>query len=80
MMATLFTGCGSSAETGDKLNDTTINGEEAQDLTFIRPGQSASDETDPVVKAISKYESMYGVSVQIVSADYDTWTTKVLSA
>lgn len=80
MMATLFSGCGNSGKTVKKLADTTINGEAPQNLTFIRPGQNADDPNDPVVKAIKEYESMYGVSVQIISADYDTWTTKVLSA
>lgn len=75
----LFTACGSSGEKVKKLDDTSINGEEAMNLTFIRPGQS-TDENDPVIKAIRDYEKMYGVTVQVISADYDTWTTKVLSA
>ncbi|MCQ2450247.1 MAG: extracellular solute-binding protein, partial [Clostridia bacterium] len=82
MLVTAFCGCGSSGSAADnvkQLKDTTINGEKAVNLTFIRPGQS-TDESDPVIKAIRKYEKMYGVKVQIISADYDTWTTKVMSA
>ena len=76
----LLAGCSSEKESVKKLEDTSINGEEAADLTFIRPGQNADDETDSVVKAIRDYEQLYGVDVQIISADYNTWTTKVLSA
>lgn len=81
-MLTTMLGCGGSPTSGgvDKLEDTTINGEEAKNLTFIRPGQNADDEKDPVVKAIREYEKVYGVKVEIMAADYDTWTTKVLSA
>ncbi len=80
MVGTAFTGCSGGGGSQGQLEDTTINGEKAENLTFIRPGQSADDETDPVVKAIRQYEEMYGVSVQIMAADYDTWTTKVLTA
>ena len=80
LSAGLFAGCGSSKNTVKKLEDTSINGEAAADLTFIRPGQGTDDKNDAVIKAITEYEQLYGVKVQVISADYDTWTTKVLSA
>lgn len=80
LSAGLFAGCGSSKNAVKKLEDTSINGEAAADLTFIRPGQGTDDKNDAIIKAITEYEQLYGVKVQVVSADYDTWTTKVLSA
>ena len=74
---------GCSTETGggeSRLEDTTINGEEAKDLKYIRPGQNADNENDPVIRAIRAYENLYGVKVDVIAADYDTWTTKVLAA
>lgn len=80
-MLTTMMGCGGTSGKGKgQLEDTTINGEEAKNLTFIRPGQNADDTSDPVVKAIREYEKLYNVKVEIMAADYDTWTTKVLSA
>ena len=73
---------GCSTETGggeSRLEDTTINGEEAKDLKYIRPGQNADNENDPVIRAIRAYENLYGVKVDVIAADYDTWTAIYLA-
>ena len=67
LSAGLFAGCGSSKNTVKKLEDTSINGEAAADLTFIRPGQGTDDKNDAVIKAITEYEQLYGVKVQVSS-------------
>lgn len=82
ILATLLllamTGCGPAAP---DVEPGTLEGEAGAKLTIMIPGHDASDETAWQNQVVEEYKKLYpDVTVEFVTASWENWQTKVLSA